>query len=145
MSCARGDMENRIKEQQLYLFADRISSAMIDRDASTGQRTLCECEFRFQLSLSRGILPDRFKPEEGVSTALLSFSTIKGSFDARIWVCSEHHKNTIFFVYWRVISPYPVCRGFFGYRKTSHCRRVNPEVRLRTESVLLFRRMRKEG
>ncbi len=25
--CARGDMENRIKEQQLYLFADRTSSA----------------------------------------------------------------------------------------------------------------------
>jgi hypothetical protein len=25
--CARGEMENRIKEQQLYLFADRISSA----------------------------------------------------------------------------------------------------------------------
>ena len=24
--CARGDMENRIKEQQLYLFADRTSS-----------------------------------------------------------------------------------------------------------------------
>ena len=27
--CARGDMENRIKEQQLYLFADRTSSAMM--------------------------------------------------------------------------------------------------------------------
>ena len=27
--CARGDMENRIKEQQLYLFADRTSTAMI--------------------------------------------------------------------------------------------------------------------
>ena len=27
MYCARGDMENRIKEQQLYLFADRTSSA----------------------------------------------------------------------------------------------------------------------
>ena len=25
--CARGDMENRIKEQQLYLFADRTSTA----------------------------------------------------------------------------------------------------------------------
>ena len=25
--CARGDMENRIKEQQLYLFSDRTSSA----------------------------------------------------------------------------------------------------------------------
>ncbi len=25
--CARGEMENRIKEQQLYLFADRTSSA----------------------------------------------------------------------------------------------------------------------
>ena len=25
--CARGDMENRIKEQQLYLFADRTSAA----------------------------------------------------------------------------------------------------------------------
>ena len=25
--CARGDMENRIKEQQLYLFADRTSSS----------------------------------------------------------------------------------------------------------------------
>ena len=25
--CARGEMENRIKEQQLYLFADRVSSA----------------------------------------------------------------------------------------------------------------------
>ena len=25
--CARGDMENRIKEQQLWLFADRTSSA----------------------------------------------------------------------------------------------------------------------
>jgi len=29
MYCARGDMENRIKEQQLYLFADRTSSATI--------------------------------------------------------------------------------------------------------------------
>lgn len=28
--CARGDMENRIKEQQLYLFADRTSSAMME-------------------------------------------------------------------------------------------------------------------
>jgi len=27
MYCVRGDMENRIKEQQLYLFADRTSSA----------------------------------------------------------------------------------------------------------------------
>jgi hypothetical protein len=27
--CARGDMENRIKEQQLYLFADRTSSATL--------------------------------------------------------------------------------------------------------------------
>jgi hypothetical protein len=27
MYCARGEMENRIKEQQLYLFADRTSSA----------------------------------------------------------------------------------------------------------------------
>jgi hypothetical protein len=27
--CARGDMENRIKEQQLHLFADRTSSAMM--------------------------------------------------------------------------------------------------------------------
>jgi len=27
MYCGRGDMENRIKEQQLYLFADRTSSA----------------------------------------------------------------------------------------------------------------------
>ncbi len=27
--CARGDMENRIKEQQLALFADRTSSAML--------------------------------------------------------------------------------------------------------------------
>ena len=27
--CARGDMENRIKEQQLYLFVDRTSSAWI--------------------------------------------------------------------------------------------------------------------
>ena len=27
--CARGDMENRIKEQQLGLFADRTSSALI--------------------------------------------------------------------------------------------------------------------
>jgi hypothetical protein len=27
--CARGDMENRIKEQQLYLFADRTSSALM--------------------------------------------------------------------------------------------------------------------
>jgi len=27
--CARGDMENRIKEQQLYLFADRTSSSMM--------------------------------------------------------------------------------------------------------------------
>jgi len=27
--CARGDMENRIKEQQLYLFADRTSAATI--------------------------------------------------------------------------------------------------------------------
>jgi hypothetical protein len=27
--CARGDMENRIKEQQLYLFADRTSSHMM--------------------------------------------------------------------------------------------------------------------
>ena len=25
--CGRGEMENRIKEQQLYLFADRTSSA----------------------------------------------------------------------------------------------------------------------
>ena len=25
--CARGDMENRIKEQQLYLFADRTSAS----------------------------------------------------------------------------------------------------------------------
>jgi hypothetical protein len=28
--CARGDMENRIKEQQLDLFADRTSSAMME-------------------------------------------------------------------------------------------------------------------
>lgn len=28
--CARGDMENRIKEQQLYLFADRTSSHFMD-------------------------------------------------------------------------------------------------------------------
>ena len=28
--CARGDMENRIKEQQLYLFADRTSTRRID-------------------------------------------------------------------------------------------------------------------
>ena len=27
--CARGDMENRIKEQQLYLFADRTSTSKI--------------------------------------------------------------------------------------------------------------------
>ena len=27
--CARGDMENRIKEQQLYLFADRTSAATL--------------------------------------------------------------------------------------------------------------------
>src|SRR5262249_17879771 len=27
--CARGDMENRIKEQQLYLFADRTSTATL--------------------------------------------------------------------------------------------------------------------
>lgn len=27
--CARGDMENRIKEQQLYLFADRTSTALM--------------------------------------------------------------------------------------------------------------------
>jgi len=27
MYCARGGMENRIKEEQLYLFADRTSSA----------------------------------------------------------------------------------------------------------------------
>jgi len=30
--CARGDMENRIKEQQLYLFADHTSSAMMKAD-----------------------------------------------------------------------------------------------------------------
>jgi hypothetical protein len=29
MYCARGDMENRIKEQQLYMFADRTSTAKI--------------------------------------------------------------------------------------------------------------------
>ena len=28
--CARGDMENRIKEQQLYLFADRTSTHFMD-------------------------------------------------------------------------------------------------------------------
>ncbi len=28
--CARGDMENRIKEQQLYLFADRTSTRWMD-------------------------------------------------------------------------------------------------------------------
>jgi hypothetical protein len=28
--CARGDMENRIKEQQLYLFADRTSTALFN-------------------------------------------------------------------------------------------------------------------
>ena len=27
--CARGEMENRVKEQQLYLFADRTSSTMM--------------------------------------------------------------------------------------------------------------------
>ena len=30
--CARGDMENRIKEQQLYLFADRTSAATMRAD-----------------------------------------------------------------------------------------------------------------
>jgi len=29
MYCARGDMENRIKEQQLYLFADRTSAGKL--------------------------------------------------------------------------------------------------------------------
>jgi len=29
--CARGDMENRIKEQQLFLFADRTSSGKMKR------------------------------------------------------------------------------------------------------------------
>ena len=30
--CARGEMENRIKEQQLYLSADRTSSATMRAD-----------------------------------------------------------------------------------------------------------------
>ena len=43
--CARGDMENRIKEQQLYLFADRTSCSQM----RANQLRLCLSSFAYVL------------------------------------------------------------------------------------------------
>lgn len=40
--CARGDMENRIKDQQLGLFADRTSSTQLDDRAPPGPTPMGE-------------------------------------------------------------------------------------------------------
>ena len=69
--CARGDIENRIKEQQLYLFADRTSTA-----------TIWANQLRLYFSAVAGILPQTVRSVGLAGTAL--FRAQYGTIRARL-------------------------------------------------------------
>ena len=72
--CARGDMENRIKEQQLWLFADRTSAA-----------TMRANQLRLYFSAFAGILMTILRRAglKGTALAAARFDTIRSRLQAR--------------------------------------------------------------